>query len=213
MAWYLHASDDFESHAIGDLTGNVGASSYEWGVYDSAALPYVRTGKYLRGKDGTWGTAVITGPDLPAENIKQVSTQIGNGGIRDLHVRSDSVNDSAGYYGRVFGSTALRIYKHVVGTDTLLASIIETNNDGDIITFEVTESGGTYTLTMYRDGVLRVTTTNSDNSGPWFPIVTTCFCLVIAGVWILMDIFVVIIVSFGTGFKYMEKDFIGLSSD
>lgn len=67
-------------------------------------------------------------------------------------VRSTSDGNTM-YYLDVYGSDTLEVYRRVSGTDTLVAGRTQTHGASDVYRLEVSGTGATVTLKIFRNGV------------------------------------------------------------
>ncbi len=148
-------SDDFNTGTEPNST-NWTESSADWDLVSSRLRCVSNPGAIRFCQTTTSAHAAQT-------DVKAGVTRItGSGFDGGVAVRTNGANTM--YYLNAYGSNNIDVYRRVGGADTLVGSRNQTHAANDIFALEVSGTGATVTLKVYRNGT-QVSTNLSDSSG------------------------------------------------
>lgn len=154
-------SDNF-NRANGDITAEANwdsTNSSPWSIA-SNQLSAGSGGTIKRLITTTSAHAAIA--DCKVSIVRRLGANFDGGiSVRD---NGADVGTETCYFLNVYGTNNIEVYRRVSGAETLIGSITQTHADGDTYTLEVSGTGATVTLRVYRNGSLLNTFTDTSGS-------------------------------------------------
>lgn len=152
-------SDDF-NRANADITAEANwdsANSTAWNIATNQ-LSAGSGGSLARLYTTTSAHAAIA--DCKVSITRRLGTNFDGG----VSVRDDGLGQTVmtGYFLDVYGTNNVDVYRRVVGVETLIGTANATHANGDKYTLEVSGTGATVTLKVYKNDTLQNTFSDTD---------------------------------------------------